>query len=85
MGGDLVDRNGRLTDFTICDLSRKFIPAEATIKGSTVVVRAVDIDEPIAVRYGWKNFFEPSLFNEAGFSASPFRTDQFRLTTEGNR
>ncbi len=85
MGGELVARNGRLTDFTICDQSKKFVPAEAVIKGSTVVVRRAGIDEPVAVRYGWKNFFEPSLFNEEGFSASPFRTDQFRLNTEGNR
>lgn len=85
MGGKLVARNRRLTDFTICDQSKEFIPAEAVIRGSTVVVTAAGVDKPVAVRYGWNNFFDPSLFNEEGFSASPFRTDQFRLKTEGNR
>jgi sialate O-acetylesterase len=74
-----------LTDFTICGPSREFVPAKAVIEGSTVVVTAAGVERPAAARYGWRNFFEPSLFNAEGFSASPFRTDRFSLKTEGNR
>ena len=84
VGGGLVARS-ELKDFTICDASGEFVPAEAKIVGDTVVVSSARIAKPIAVRYGWRNFFEPSLFNREGFSATSFRTDTFKLKTQDNR
>jgi sialate O-acetylesterase len=84
VGGGLVAQ-GELADFFVSDASGKFVPAQAKIVGQSVVVRADGIEKPVAVRYGWKNFFKPSLFNREGLPAGPFRTDSFPLKTEGNR
>lgn len=85
IGSGLIARGRRLEDFTISDASGTFVPAEAIIKGATVEVFAKDIAKPVAVRYGWKNFFEPTLFNREGFPASGFRTDNFKLKTQDRR
>jgi sialate O-acetylesterase len=82
VGSGLVAR-GQLRDFTLCDASGVFHPATATIVGETVEVFSEEIAQPLAARYGWKNFFEPSLFNREGLPASPFRSDHFPLKTEG--
>lgn len=85
VGSGLVARGGRLNDFTICDASGKFVQAEAVIIDDTVEVFSTGISRPVAVRYGWKNFFEPTLFNRDGFPASGFRTDNFKLKTQDKR
>jgi sialate O-acetylesterase len=59
IGGGLVAR-GKVRDFIICDASGEFVPAQARIVGQTVEVSADRIAAPVAVCYGWKNFFAPS-------------------------
>jgi len=46
-----------------------------------VVVTAPEVSHPVAVRYGWANFPLGNLWNQACLPASPFRTDDFPLTT----
>ncbi len=66
-----------------------FRPAQAVIKGDTIEVTAAGIDAPVAVRFGWKNYPVVNLFNSnpdkkgGGLPATPFRTDDFPLTTGG--
>lgn len=84
-GSDLSVRGEALSDFTIAGADERFTPARAEISGSKVIVWSDKVPRPVAVRYGWKNFFEPSLYNREGLPAAPFRTDTFRLKTEGNR
>jgi arylsulfatase A-like enzyme len=81
-GGSGLVANGELTDFMISDASGQFVPAKAKIVDQTVHVWADEMDHPFAVRYGWKNFFVPSLFNLEGLPAEPFRTDTFQLKTQ---
>lgn len=85
VGSGLVTRGSKLTEFVICDATGEFVPANAVIENDTVIVTADGIKKPVAVRYGWKNYFEPSLFNQEGYSATPFRTDNFKLETQDNR
>jgi hypothetical protein len=33
------------------------------------------------VRFAWQAIAEPNFFNKAGLPASPFRTDDWKLTT----
>ncbi len=66
-------------------VDRKFIPAEAHIDGDTVVVSSKEVERPTAVRYAFGNWPQYSLFNKAGLPASPFRTDDWPLTTKGGR
>jgi sialate O-acetylesterase len=86
VGGGLVAKGGDLVGFTIAGKDGKFHPAKAEIKGDTVVVFSQQVPNPAAVRYGWVNFATPTLnlFNKEGLPASPFRTDDFPLTTETN-
>lgn len=66
-----------LDSFIIAGQDRKFYPASAIIKGKSLIVSSDSVAEPVAVRYGWSNFVEGSLFNNAGLPASSFRTDNW--------
>ena len=76
-----------LTDFTIAGEDRKFYPATAVIEGDTIKVSCDPdvVPRPVAVRFGWHDTAEPNLCNKAGLPASPFRTDDFPLTTRDNK
>ncbi len=75
--------DGELRGFAIAGADRKFVWGEARIEGETVVVSHPDVAEPVAVRYAWADNPPCTLRNEAGLPASPFRTDDWPLTTEG--
>jgi sialate O-acetylesterase len=75
--GGLEARGGDLTGFAIAGADEKFVWAVAEIKGNTVVVRSPEVENPVAVRYGWANYPVVNLWNKAGLPASPFRTDNF--------
>jgi sialate O-acetylesterase len=63
--------------FAIAGEDKKFIPAEARIQGSNVIVWNEKISNPVYVRYAWAdNPVQPNLCNSAKLSASPFRTDE---------
>jgi sialate O-acetylesterase len=83
VGGGLVAKDGDLAGFTIAGKDGKFHPAKAIIQGDEVIVSSEQVPNPAAVRYGWANYPKPTinLFNKEGLPASPFRTDDFPLTT----
>jgi sialate O-acetylesterase len=70
-----------LTGFAICGEDRKFVWADARIRGDKVIVSNKDVPKPVAVRYGWADFPVVNLWNQDGLPASPFRTDDFPMTT----
>lgn len=72
----LVAKGGALTGFEIAGEDRKFIPAKATIDGSSVMVSAGSVPHPQFVRYGWQNAPIVNLFNGDGLPASPFTSEQ---------
>lgn len=79
----LQAKDGPLTEFTIAGDDQQFVPAQAVIEGNTIVVWSDAVKNPKAVRFAWKNVPHPNLYNEAGLPASPFRTDNWKLITEG--
>jgi sialate O-acetylesterase len=81
VNGGLEARGGPLRGFQICGTDRQWVWAKAEIDGRRVNVSHPDVPEPIAVRYGWSDFPVANLYNAAGLPASPFRTDNFPLTT----
>lgn len=83
--GGLGIRNDEpeLTCFTICGKDRKFHPAVAKIDGNFIEVSSPEVAEPVAVRFGWDDCATPNLTNAHDFPASPFRTDDFPLLSEG--
>jgi sialate O-acetylesterase len=81
--GGLVAKDGELKEFTIAGQDGNFIPAKAVIQGNTVVVWNDTLKNPQSVRFAWRNVPVPNLYNKAGLPASPFRTDNLKLITEG--
>ena len=69
--------------FTICGADRKFLTAQVLVSGNQLIVSHPDIPKPIAVRYGWSDTASPTLRNATGLPASPFRTDEFPLISDG--
>ena len=74
VGSGLISKN-KLTGFEIAGADDVFIPAKATLLNDKIRVRSQKIKNPKRVRYGWKNYFEASLFNQEGLPASSFQTD----------
>jgi sialate O-acetylesterase len=74
--GGLTAKDGELRDFEVAGIDGKFVPAKAVIDGDFVVVSSEEVEHPIEARYGWKDWFEGSLFNKAGLPASSFRTNR---------
>ncbi|MET0634384.1 MAG: sialate O-acetylesterase [Chitinophagaceae bacterium] len=86
-GKGLVDKgNNGLKGFEIAGADRKFYPAVATIKNQTILLSAPQVLVPVAVRYAWSDDAgTANLFNQEGFPAAPFRTDNWPLTTLKNK
>ncbi|HOK03664.1 MAG TPA: sialate O-acetylesterase [Victivallales bacterium] len=75
----------KLSGFVIAGEDKKFYNAEAFIEGNKVIVYAKEVQNPVAVRYCWANNPPASLYNSANLPASPFRTDDWKESTIGNR
>lgn len=82
VGGGLVTKGEKLTGFTICGEDKKFVNADAIVQGDQVIVSGPGIEKPTQVCFGWANYPVVNLWNKAGLPASPFRTDDFTITTE---
>ena len=76
-GSGLVANDGRpLKYFAIAGADKKFVWANAVIKGNSVEVWSDKIEHPVAVRYAWSdNPVGANLYNKEGLPASSFRTD----------
>jgi sialate O-acetylesterase len=62
----------------IAGADQKFVWADATISGDTIVVSSKNVPQPAAVRYAWSGSFQwANLFNKDGLPAQPFRTDNW--------
>jgi sialate O-acetylesterase len=72
----LTARDGALRTFEVAGVDGKFVPAQATIDGESVLVNSADVATPTVVRYAWSAYPEGcNLYNTAGLPAVPFRTD----------
>ncbi len=71
----LTAKGEELKGFKVCGEDKRFVTANARIKGNTVEVSGEGIEAPVAVRYGFANYSCANLFNMDGLPASPFRTD----------
>ena len=75
-----------LNGFAIAGADRVFRPAQARIEGQRIVVSHAEVPAPVAVRYAWlDNPSESNLVDTAGLPATPFRTDDWPLSTAGVR
>lgn len=74
--GLAVRGGGALKGFEIAGSDGKFVPADARIDGSTVVVSSTAIADPRAVRYAWDYNPDGNLVSGEGLPVSLFRTSR---------
>ncbi len=85
-GDGLVAQGGELKGFAVAGADQKFVWANAELSGTnSVTVWSDSVAEPVAVRYGWADNPECTLYNQAGLPASPFRTDEWPGVTVNNK
>ena len=70
-------KDGTVATMEIAGKDKIFYPAKVSVKGKKLVVSASKVMNPVAVRYGFKNFFQGDLYNKASLPASSFRTDDW--------
>ena len=70
-----------IDSFAIAGEDRQWNWANAKIQGGSIVISSPKVSKPVAARYAWA--MNPSqrnlLYNQEGFPASPFRTDDWPL------
>jgi sialate O-acetylesterase len=72
-----ASNDGPLKWFQVAGADGKYVDAQATIDGSSVVVKSPDVAAPVSVRYAWDNYpYGANLYNAAGLPAAPFRTNK---------
>ena len=64
--------------FWVSNNSRKWIKANAELKGQTIVLSSPKLKKPLYVRYAFVGKPKVNLVNAAGLPAYPFRTDNFK-------
>jgi sialate O-acetylesterase len=84
VGSGLVLKPEPVSAFEICGADGAFVPARAELNGNTITLSSPEITSPCDVRYGWKKWFAPTLYNQDGLPASPFRTDDQPMASHGN-
>ncbi|GGF24450.1 sialate O-acetylesterase [Echinicola rosea] len=76
---------GYVKGFAVAGEDKEFVWAQAYISGEKVIVWSDQVENPVAVRYGWANNpIEINLVNSDGLLASPFRSDDWKGITAGN-
>ncbi|MGJ1333806.1 hypothetical protein [Sphingobacterium siyangense] len=76
--GLAIGHGKKLRHFAIAGSDRKFVWANAVLRGNEVVLSHPKISNPQAVRYAWSNNPEDAnLVNKEGMLAVPFRTDNW--------
>lgn len=78
----LTSPGSALQGFEIAGGDAQWHWADARIDGNSVIVSSSAVPHPVSVRYAWANDPICNLYNASGLPASPFRTDNFPLTTE---
>ena len=75
----VLQRDAAVTVWGLADAGedKKWIEADASIDGDSVIISSAQLPKPVAVRYGWANSPRCNLYNREGLPASPFRTDDW--------
>ena len=70
-----------LDGFELAGEDRVFYPAKgrslSSNRNQIKVYKCPEVPDPVAVRYGMKNWSEATLFNCFGIPATPFRSDNW--------
>ena len=75
--GGLIAHDKPVQSLEVAGADKVFHPATAKILSDTLLVSALGVPEPVAIRYAWRNSPEANLYNGAGLPAVPFRSDNW--------
>ena len=75
--GSFKSRNGALRGFAVAGDDKIFLSATAQIDGDKVILTAIGVSHPVAVRYAWAANPDANLVNAENLPAWPFRTDDW--------
>jgi sialate O-acetylesterase len=76
-GAGLEVKGTSLKGFTVAGPDHVFHPAVAVLHDDVVTVSSPDVSTPVAVRYGWADNPECTLYGKNGLPVAPFRTDSW--------
>ena len=80
------DKYGYVKGFEIAGPDHHFLYAKAYIENNKVIVFNDEIGQPVSVHYAWADDAgDANLFNQQGFPAVPFRTDQWQGVTDNKK
>ena len=66
----------KIVGFEIAGVDKKYVPADAEIRGDKIFVRSEEVIEPLFLRYNWTNYGDVTLFSKNGIPLAPFRTSR---------
>jgi len=81
-GSGLLVRNKRVTELYIAGEDKVFYPAEAQVRGDSMIARSGKVQHPVAVRYAFGNAAMGNIFSKEGLPLGPFRTDLWPVENE---
>jgi sialate O-acetylesterase len=71
--------------FTVCGEDRIWHAAKATVQGrDQVKIWCDQVEKPVAVRYAWADNPVCNVFSKEGLPLTPFRSDDFEMSTKAN-
>lgn len=80
------DKYGYIKGFEIAGNDKVFYYAKAYIIDNKVIVYNENIENPIAIHYGWADDAgDCNLYNDENFPAPPFRTDTWETITKNEK
>ena len=83
--GMAVKDGGKLQGFAIAGDDKKWVWADATIAGQSVILSSPQVPNPAAARYDWADNPDGNLVNAASLPAVPFRTDRPVVSRSGTK
>jgi sialate O-acetylesterase len=70
--------------FFIAGNDKKFYPALTEIKNNKILLKSIEVNQPVAVRYAFTNYPVTNFCNKNGLPAMPFRTDNWNIIDSSN-
>ena len=77
------DKYGYIKGFEVAGSDHHFHYAKAFLENNKVTVYTDEVPSPVSVHYAWADDAgDSNLYNQEGFPALPFRTDQWKGATD---
>ena len=67
-----------ITGFEVAGSDRVFYPADVVLRRKSVILSSPKVQNPVAVRYLFKDYVQAELFSTGGLPMSSFRTDDWK-------